>query len=62
MGYRSRRCGDYLLILQKPPLLPKRLQREFPDYHQRFLEGEFPSAYAAAKACGLLPYAPNVAN
>ena len=28
MGYRSRRCGDYLLILQKPPLRAKTTWRD----------------------------------
>jgi site-specific DNA-methyltransferase (adenine-specific) len=27
-GYRSRRRGDYLLVLQKPPLLAKRTWRD----------------------------------
>jgi site-specific DNA-methyltransferase (adenine-specific) len=28
MGYRSRRCGDYLLILQKPPVRAKKTWRD----------------------------------
>jgi site-specific DNA-methyltransferase (adenine-specific) len=28
MGYRTRRCGDYLLILQKPPLRAKATWRD----------------------------------
>jgi site-specific DNA-methyltransferase (adenine-specific) len=28
MGYRSRRCGDYLLVLQKPPILAKATWRD----------------------------------
>jgi len=28
MGYRSRRCGDYLLVLQKPPLRAKATWRD----------------------------------
>jgi hypothetical protein len=34
--------------------LPKQLQREFPDFHRRFLEGEFPTVYEAAYAAGML--------
>jgi site-specific DNA-methyltransferase (adenine-specific) len=28
MGYRSRRCGDYLLVLQKPPIRAKSTWRD----------------------------------
>ena len=28
MGYRARRCGDYLLVLQKPPLRAKATWRD----------------------------------
>jgi site-specific DNA-methyltransferase (adenine-specific) len=40
MGYRSRRCGDYLLILQKPPILAKATWHDHGIRDRWFEEGD----------------------
>ena len=46
MGYRSRRCGDYLLILQKPPLLAKATWRDHGIRDRLGRKGRYPNSSA----------------
>jgi site-specific DNA-methyltransferase (adenine-specific) len=53
MGYRSRRCGDYLLILQKPPLRPKETWFDH-SIRDRWVEKVDPKVHPHIKPRGLI--------
>ena len=53
MGYRSRRCGDYLLILQKPPLRAKTTWRDH-GIRDRWVEKVDTRIHPHIKPAGLI--------
>ena len=53
MGYRSRRCGDYLLILQKPPLRAKATWRDH-GIRDRWVEKVDTRIHPHIKPAGLI--------
>jgi site-specific DNA-methyltransferase (adenine-specific) len=52
-GYRSRRRGDYLLVLQKPPLAAKRTWRDH-SIHSRWVEKVDRKIHPHIKPIGLI--------
>jgi site-specific DNA-methyltransferase (adenine-specific) len=53
MGYRARRCGDYLLILQKPPILAKATRHDH-SIRDRWIEKVDPRIHPHIKPAGLI--------
>ena len=53
MGYRSRRCGDYLLVLQKPPLRAKATWRDH-GIRDRWVEKVDTRIHPHIKPAGLI--------
>ena len=53
MGYRSRRCGDYLLILQKPPIRAKATWRDH-GIRDRWVEKVDTRIHPHIKPAGLI--------
>ena len=53
MGYRSRRCGDYLLILQKPPVAAKTTWRDH-GIRDRWVEKVDTRIHPHIKPAGLI--------
>jgi site-specific DNA-methyltransferase (adenine-specific) len=53
MGHRSRRCGEYLLVLQKPPLRAKATWRDH-GIRDRWVEKVDPKIHPHIKPAGLI--------
>ena len=54
MGYRSRRCGEYLLILQKPPIAAKTTWRDHGIDRDRWVEKVDTRIHPHIKPAGLI--------
>ena len=53
MGHRSRRCGDYLVVLQKPPMRAKATWRDH-GIRDRWVEKVDPRIHPHIKPAGLI--------